>query len=178
MRRFLELFVASAVAASPIAASAQEGRYDDWVVGVSNDRSGLYAATSNDSGSAFAQACDTRGTCEYRLSISVRCEPGARYPVLVNANAGDAGAMMGTMICQGPNPAQTSSTIYTIGPFDDLDRLVRGATRIGFAMPMQSDQFHVARFSLRGSVPALSSMRGAAARAAGQGGGGLRDTRL
>lgn len=52
--------------------------------------------------------------------------------------------------------------VLAIISFDNVDCIVRGATRIGIVGPMQNDQFTVVRFSLAGSTYAIDRMREAA----------------
>ena len=47
---------------------------------------------------------------------------------------------------------------------DDIEGILSGAKRVGFAFPMQADQFRVVRFSLNGEKNAVSSMEKLAAR--------------
>jgi hypothetical protein len=46
-------------------------------------------------------------------------------------------------------------------PFDDIDLVVRKAGYFRIAIPMESDQFKVVRFSLVGSTYAVDLMRAA-----------------
>jgi hypothetical protein len=43
--------------------------------------------------------------------------------------------------------------------FDEVDAFVRESSRIGFAFPVDGDQFSVIRFDVKGAAQALSAMR-------------------
>jgi len=51
---------------------------------------------------------------------------------------------------------------YSFTNFDDIDGIVKRASRVGFAVPMEGDQFKVIRFSLFGANKALAEMQGQA----------------
>jgi hypothetical protein len=52
----------------------------------------------------------------------------------------------------------------SIRGYKSLEALLKGAHHIGFAFPMQSDQFKVVRFSLTGSTRAVGAMEAAIAK--------------
>lgn len=148
-------------------------RYDDWFVGVADNRSAVYAGTGNESGSLLVQYCYFgQSRCEYRIAAKSGCETGSQYPGLLNT---DAGAASVTLTCDGNREA---GFVYVISPFDTIDEAVRTGSRIGFAMPLTGDQFRVIRFSLRGSTAATTFMRGAFSRSEGAQTRGVRDSTL
>lgn len=49
--------------------------------------------------------------------------------------------------------------VYGVKAFDDVDRIIRNATRMGIVIPLQGDEFKVSRFGLAGSTYAIDLMR-------------------
>lgn len=129
--------------------------YGSWGVGVGDDRSFLYAATVNDSADLLGQYCTpSEVSCMWLLGLSTKCETGHEYPLLANS---DTGALQLEIVCSGPLP--NGNYKYAFKNFDQIDELVKRAQRVGFAMPMQGDQFRVVRFMLNGATAAVTSMR-------------------
>lgn len=124
-------------------------------------KTSLYAATSSDSGNFFGQRCDaSEGSCYYFLGLSNSCTEESSYPVLANSDAGSASMRL---ICKGSTTGDGPKMYrYFFSDFEAIDHLVRNATRVGFASPLQGDQFSVVRFSLQGAVTAITVMRNAA----------------
>jgi hypothetical protein len=113
--------------------------YGSWGVGFTDDRSSLYAATVNDSGDLLGQYCEpSDGSCMWLLGLSTKCDTGHEYPILANS---DTGASQLDIVCGGQ--LHNGTYKYAFKNFDDIDSLVKHAERIGFAMPMQGDQFRV-----------------------------------
>lgn len=170
VRLMLWALVVFAIAGSAV---AQGGRYDDWFVGSLDDGSGGFAGTSNDSGSILANYCYFDGrSCEYRIGFSTRCDVGDSYPGLINSDVGGAHI---TIRCGGST--QEGRWIYVVNEYDTVDQIVKQGMRIGIAVPLQRDEFHVLRFSLRGATAATTFMRGAVSNARSQGRNGVRGTR-
>jgi hypothetical protein len=152
------------IAAVTTATAARGEAVGDWHY---ETRSGLYAATANDSGSLFGQWCDTRErSCVYLMAIPVACAKDERYLLLSNSDSSANGV---EIVCRGPLGSRDDDGLelyrYAFANFDAIDHQVRHSRRIGFAFPMAGDAFHVARFSLTGAVAAITAMRGAAQRA-------------
>lgn len=153
--------------------SAQVSRYDDWQVGAADNGTAVYAATANESGSILAQYCHFgQSNCDYRLLVDSGCEDGSEYPGLMNS---DAGAAPVRLICQGG--IGDGKYVYVVGPFDAIDGAIRKGTRVGFVLPLKRDEFLAVRFSLRGSLAALTFMRGAYSQAEQSGRGATRRAR-
>lgn len=132
--------------------------FGSWFTGTTNDGLGLFAATPNDSGNILGQYCyAASGSCVYLLGIHTSCTKGHKYPVLMNSNTG---SLQLFVLCDGRLDATHYRYIFT--DFKAIDTAVRAASRIGFAVPLQGDQFIVVRFNLDGSDAAISSMRAAA----------------
>ena len=137
---------------------AQAQVFDDWIVDV-NDPTFYSAVTVNDSGHQFGQVCIFNGdsSCYWVIDMSTTCKKGDKYPVLANA---DSAAVYLEMICTGPIKGGGSGYAFT--NFDQVDKLVRESKRVGFAVPLQDDEFVVVRWNLRGAGTALSAMQEAA----------------
>lgn len=127
---------------------AEQQRVGDWTVDVS--RSYAEAFTGNDSGSTFGLICLT-GTCLFYLDNSVRCKENSKTPMLINADSG-ATYVIATCLHLTWNSGGTRY-VYTIQDKDVVTAISSGAT-IGFAMPLESGQFKVTRFSLSGALRA------------------------
>jgi len=142
-----------------MSANAAERRARDWIWNTESPDL-QWASTANDAGEALGQFCDaTEGKCFYAVSFDTTCEEGASYPAIVNT---DAGASAITLRC-GVR-LENGTNLMVASDFDQMDGLVRGATRMGFALPMESDAFRAVRFSLKGADKALDRMREVAVR--------------
>jgi len=134
----------------------------------------VYAASVNDSGGLLGEYCFIRdNNCAWLLGMSTACDQGASYPVLANA---DSGAIQLQVYCDGQLDNGLFRYVFT--EFALIDDTVKKSSRIGFAIPLQSDQFKVIRFQTKGAVPALTIMRGAAERRSGPGNSGTKDQEL
>jgi len=163
------IFAVAALALASLPASAQEKRFGAWTVGVLPGKDGVYAATVNDSGGLLGQYCYTKDSnCVWLLANDVDCAPNNRYPVLVNADNGAASLEILCMKLEG-RPR------YAFTDFDAIDAIVRKGTRVGIAFPMVNGLFLVNRFSLEGSLSAVTFMREMAEALAKKVGAGTRD---
>jgi hypothetical protein len=139
-------------------ASGEEFTSGDWTWSI-EDPEMYYAVTENSAGQVLMQMCDTTdSTCVYVVGFDTTCEEGASYPALVNT---DNGASSIEFLCGAKLKDDTN--LMLIQGFDQIDGIVRKARRIGFALPMQGDEFKAIRFSLKGSVAAMDAMRKVAA---------------
>lgn len=138
---------------------AQTRTFGSWFIETTS-RDGLYAATMNDSGALLGQFCfPGAGSCVWLIGMSTRCEAGAKYPILANS---DVGAQYLELYCDGE--LENGLHRYAFTDYAAVDGLVKGGNRIGFAIPLQQDQFIVVRFLLNGAKVAISAMRDAAER--------------
>jgi hypothetical protein len=124
-----------------------------WESGAATDREYIYAATVNDSGHVLGQYCYAESEdCIYLLAMTTSCVAGNRYPVLINA---DTGSDTVEIQC---GDRLGSRYRYVFANFEKIDAIVKRATRVGFAIPLQEDRFNVVRFDLRGSNEAIAAM--------------------
>lgn len=130
-----------------------------WVTGITSDETSIYAGTVNDSGNVFGQYCAlATGNCVWLLSMSTACKEGEAYPVLANS---DTVATHLFVYCNAK--MDNGSYRYIFSDFDSINNIVTKALRVGFAVPLQSDQIRVVRFDLSGSNRAITQMRSALA---------------
>ena len=140
-------------------ALADDFQSGDWAWNV--DGEAFYAGTTNDAGQLLAQVCTAdNGNCAYVVGFDTKCEEGEDYPAMVNT---DQGAAAIEFLCGGK--AHDGGNLMIAKDFDQMDALLRKSARVGFALPMQGDQFKAIRFSLKGSVSAIDAMRKFAASA-------------
>ncbi len=148
--------------------------FGKWYADV--DRSGEYAfaLSINDSGHVLGQWCyPDSGLCVWLIALKTSCTSGRKHPVLANS---DKGAAHLTVLCDGQ--LANGMYRYAFTDFDEIDNVIRSATRVGFALPLEDDAFRVVRFDLKGARQALSALREAAGRAARPAGRGTRGERL
>lgn len=135
----------------------------DWIWNV-DDSSSHYAATANSAGQILAQFCyPEQGSCVYTVGFDTECTEGKSYPALVNT---DQSAASITLTCG--KSLKDGGNLMLVEDFDQIDTILRKASRVGIALPMQGDEFKAVRFSLKGSVAALDAMRKFAANATSQ----------
>jgi len=151
MRVWIGLFAAAiAVACSTASAANNSGR---WMVDFTEDKGSIYAETINDSGAVLGEWCNISSKqCYWMIATDTACEKDHTYPVLANA---DAGASEIGIVCRG-KVDDTNMYAYVFDKWKDLEGLLKNSKRIGFAVPMQSDQFRVYRFNLDGALEASS----------------------
>jgi hypothetical protein len=149
-----------------VASAADQMQFGEWAVSLTANKQSVYAATANDSGSIFGEYCSlATGKCSWLLGFDYRCDNDARYPVLVNSKAGAAQL---TVICGGRvnNGNQRAPFYqYIFTDWKALESLIKNSDRVGFAFPIQSDQFTVVRFSMNGIQAASESAEALAAKA-------------
>lgn len=127
--------------------------YGDWSIIRSNDGKDLIAATQIDQNKFLAFRCFSEsGECVHILVPDTACEDGAEYPILVNTDA--AALSMDCLCSENEGSYEMIPTDY-----DSFQNLLRGQGQIGFAIPLQSGQFKVVRFSLDGAAQAMDFVR-------------------
>jgi len=132
---------------------AEPTTFKDWFVDAGDGF--VYAATINSSGSTLGQYCYNKDdTCYYLIGFDIKCTKDNKYPVLVNS---DAGALYIEPICDAPIEASGNYRYFI--KFDEIDKVIKTGSVIGFAFPMQGDQFKAFRFSLDGAKDSITFMR-------------------
>ena len=142
----LSIVVPSVCGAGPVAMK-------NWYVDTDSDT--MYAVTMNDSGSLFGQYCfaSTR-SCVYLIALGTGCEKGRRYSILANT---DVGTSYHEIYCDGELEGGKFRYVFT--DFGTIDFLVATAAKVGFAMPLQDDQFKIIRFDLDGGASATGRLK-------------------
>jgi hypothetical protein len=154
---------------------AQSQTFGSWTSSTTS-REYVSAFTQNDSGNAFGQWCyPNRGSCIWMLGLRTACVEGSQYPVLVNSDSGSASLRV---YCDGVLPSPPGMYRYVFTSFDSITTPVVNSKRIGFAFPLQGDEFTVVRFDLDGVTSALRVMRAAAATRVQPGRRGTLDEKL
>ena len=151
MRVILQLFFLVSLSINCFA-SDYEKKYGNWYV-VKTD-SGLAAGTINDAGGILLITCySSSQKCVHTLSLNMPCNNDGRYPILINS---DYSAISDDAICSKHDNDNSYSFILT--KFDETQSVLRKGTYIGFAIPLESGLFKVARFNLNGSDKAIDYM--------------------
>lgn len=132
--------------------------FGEWSAGITDSGELLYAITVNDSGNLLGQYCvPATGSCIWLLGMSAACKEDDQYPILANS---DAGAVHIMVRCDAKLEKGLYRYVFT--DFDTVNGIITKGLRIGFAVPLQTDQFRVVRFDLSGSRRAITLMRTAA----------------
>lgn len=140
--------------ASAHASLARAENFGSWFTGKTNNNF-VFAATTNDNGHLLGQYCSPEtGNCLWILGISTTCKLGDKYPILANS---DSGASHLSVHCD--EQLEDRKFRYVFSKFNDIDSIIKGSLRIGFALPLQSDNFRVIRFDLSGANRAINFMR-------------------
>jgi hypothetical protein len=152
---FLLIATFAMLLADVVLAHAQT--FGSWFVGTKRSDF-LYALSINDSGNVLGQFCyPGDGSCIWLIALKTGCQKGDHHPVLANS---DAGSVHLDVLCDGQ--LESGLFRYAFTNFDQVDNIVRQGTRVGFALPLQKDEFRVVRFDLSEAASALATMRAAA----------------
>lgn len=158
-----------------LAVAAEPVTIGNWMVGLSNDRDSTYAGNVNDSGSVLMETCSTsKDSCLWIVTLDSECKEGNTYPVLMNS---EEGAAASSVKCMGES-ASGNTYRYLFTDWKTLEGVILKGKRVGFAFPMQSDQFTVVRFALEGIDEAAPAAEKLAAETRNAMSGGTRNTRL
>ncbi|MCF6439494.1 hypothetical protein L1077_08650 [Pseudoalteromonas luteoviolacea] len=149
MRRILAALLASSIC---LPAFANETTNKDWVTNTGGDEH-YFAATVNNSDHVFGKYCyfDSE-QCLYLLSVDITCDKGESYPVLVNA---ESGSLNVNLVCGDEIDEQN---VMIFDDFDEIERTTKDSKQFGIAIPMESGQFLVSRFSLSGAKRSINIM--------------------
>lgn len=114
-------------------------------------------------------------SCVWVLGMTLGCDKGDQYILLVNS---DSGATSLKVTCGGQPANMPTVYKYIFTSFDDINEVALKNRRIGFAFPLQGDQFRVVRFDQGGAPAAVDTMRADAVRRARPALRGTRDEKL
>lgn len=125
-------------------------RFGEWAVIRASDGVDLIALTLNDSGSFIGFRCfASTQMCIHALSAGTKCEDGGNYPILINS---DYSSLSMDAICSING---TNHELF-LTKYDVIHDILLKGNHVGFAIPMESGQFKVVRFSLDGSDAAMN----------------------
>jgi hypothetical protein len=128
-----------------VSAQAEKLFSQNWIVDLNGQKNEAY--TANDSKSSFGVFCSGE-KCLFYLHQALKCDPGAKYSVLMNSQAVSTAL---SMEC-----TQIGGNLFQIlDPFDAVLKATQAGELIGFAVALQSGAFAVTRFSLAGAKPAI-----------------------
>ena len=117
--------------ASAHASLARAENFGSWFTGKTNNNF-VFAATTNDNGHLLGQYCSPEtGNCLWILGISTTCKLGDKYPILANS---DSGASHLSVHCD--EQLEDGKFRYVFSKFNDIDSIIKGSLRIGFALPL------------------------------------------
>jgi hypothetical protein len=114
------------------------------------------AQTVNESGSTLGVYCLAEQQCTLFLQAETKCEPDAKYPLMVNADSG-AIAVSTTCNSYGSAGAKDSFALF-FDDFQSIFNIVLKNHTIGFSIPMANGMFKVTRFSLEGSNEVMAAV--------------------
>ena len=119
----------------PLCAQAQKLASQNWVVDLNGQKNEAY--TANDSKSSFGVFCSGE-KCLFYLHQALKCDPGAKYSVLMNSQAISTAL---SMEC-----TQIGGNLFQIlDPFEAVLKATQTGEMIGFAVALQSGAFAVTR---------------------------------
>lgn len=130
-----------------------------WFSQFSSDAS--EAATVNDDGTAFGLICRAEA-CQFYLKGTTSCKEGGIYPFLLNS---DVGSTSVATQCQSFNNGK--STYSDVVWFEETIKVASYLSKgelFGFAIPLNSGEFKVARFRLKGATEAIGRATNAPSR--------------
>ena len=139
-------------------------RIQNWSADAGADY--VEAWTGNESGSTFGVLCGQ--TCIVYVDFQTECDHGEPYPAMVNS---PSGAFNLQLTCHRFNQRYILSTPLS----DGFSGTIRGGGEIGFAIPLRSGRFNVARFSLSGALEAVGAAVQISTRMRNENQRGLRD---
>lgn len=147
MNRFIAFFMGMFCFSSAVYADKQI--IGDWVLDVGGGTSYAEAFTGNDSGSTFGLLC-TSADCLFYIDMNLKCTEGGKIPMLINSSSGS------TYISSTCVHLRSKTEIRYVTAIKDADVVtaISKGKVIGFAVPLESGQFKVVRFSLDGAVTA------------------------
>jgi hypothetical protein len=144
VRNIVAAFATMYFLSSSAFAQLHNQRIGDWAVDISGTYSEAY--TSNSSGSSFGLLCID--SCTFYLDSGIQCTENAKTPFLVNADSGS------TFVISSCIHFPQNGRVRYVNSIQDKDVVTAIASGqiIGFAIPLESGDFKVVRFSLNGAL--------------------------
>lgn len=150
MKKFTTLMASLAFAIVGHCQNPSKEIHGHWFSQYSADAS--EAGTVNDDGSTFGVLCRAE-ICQFYLKGSTTCQEGGRYPFLMNSDVGSTGV---STQCQSFNNG--TSTYTDVVWFEETIKIASYLSKgelFGFAIPLNSGEFKVTRFRLKGATEAI-----------------------
>ena len=145
LHKITQVLLIALLTSLPLCTQAQKLASQNWVVDLNGQKNEAY--TANDSKSSFGVFCSGE-KCLFYLHQALKCDPGAKYSVLMNSQAISTAL---SMEC-----TQIGGNLFQIlDPFEAVLKATQTGEMIGFAVALQSGAFAVTRFSLAGAKPAI-----------------------
>jgi hypothetical protein len=142
-----------------ITPTAPAERYGDWSATHSGD--GLYfATTTNATGAVFGVMCSD-GSCISFVNPTIACEEKAKYPALINS---PGGSFFTTLSCRHVG----ERNLLVLEDDSNLVESMEIGGVLGIAVPMQSGEFRVSRFSLTGALKSVNRIASLSGRQTGK----------
>lgn len=159
MKKLLTAFFISVLSHAAHCQNATKETHGYWFSQFSSDAS--EAATVNDDGTTFGLLCRAEA-CQFYLKGSTTCQEGGSYPFLLNS---DVGSTSVATQCQSFNNGK--STYSDVVWFEETIKVASYLSKgelFGFAIPLNSGEFKVARFRLKGATEAIGRATNAPSR--------------
>jgi hypothetical protein len=133
--------------------------YGSWFVALSSDKKDFVAYTFQDDDKILGYRCFTsQASCAHIIVTANTRTSGNNYPILINSSSGSY-----MVSCASSNNHGRFELLPT--DFDGFHKtLVDSKGYVGFAIPLESGQFKVIRFSLDGAKEAMSATEAAVRR--------------
>lgn len=137
---------------------ATEGSYKDWYWDLSHSEE-LIAETKNEDGHYMGYVClKSKRTCYYYLEMNTTCDEGDEYNTLVNSKSG---VYYLTLICTSSKNDEGKMVYFDIiKEYKHIDEIIEESSSISFAHAMESGEFSISTFSLKGAKKVMNKVMG------------------
>jgi hypothetical protein len=156
MRRIIATSIAIALALTAAMTHAQQKKkYGTWNLNITSepDEPMQMASTVNSTGSSTGVLCvQSTESCDTFIKLDITCKHGAFYPMMINSAVG---AFHLSTKCVHLGDLQ----LFVAEDAAPMMSAFESGGEIGFAMPLESGQFRVVRFSTAGATPAIKAAR-------------------
>lgn len=154
MRKIIATSIAIALAlAATMAQAQQKKKYGMWNLDVTSapEEPMQVASTVNATGSSTGVLCiQSTDTCDPFIKLDINCKHGGFYPMMINSAVG---AFHLSTKCVHLGDLQ----LFVAEDATPMMSAFESGGEIGFAMPLESGQFRVIRFSTAGATAAIKA---------------------
>jgi hypothetical protein len=133
-------------------AMAQSKTFEDWFVTKAKNGdtvAGVFVEDGSQQRFLGARCFVESKKCVHLLVTGTRCDDNMKIPMLMNAKTGSA-------LINATCHVNGSRYELLLSPYDSVRSGLTSGDMVGFALPLESGQFRVIRFSLKGAVDALN----------------------